>query len=195
MTTTKITQTQYAAPTAGSVTDNATTGTFAASPTFWKVTATGPGGIEGVPSSELTMTPTLNHCVNVIFTPPAGATGYKVYRGPTGAEDHLVGQGSCVGGVSTTFVDTGAAGTVATMPSTQAASTVTKVLDTCGARPTKASLSPSPAVLQGMYLALYAAISEWLCDAASATSVSTTSSVALLAKKRAAAAGFVLAEV
>jgi hypothetical protein len=46
----------------------------------------------------------------------------------------------------------------------------------------------------GMSGALLQAEAEWLCDATSATAVPTTSAVAVLAKKRAAAAGFLIQE-
>jgi hypothetical protein len=182
-----------AAPTAVSATDNATAGTLTATTYYWKITATGPFG-ESIASAEFSLLATVNHSANIIFTPPAGATGYRLYRGPTGAEDHLIMSGACVGGVSNTVIDSGAAGVAATPPATAALVTVPKTVQL----PTKANLpaltSWPPGTGQPLQNALYQALSEWLCDCASATSVPTTTAVALLAKKRAAACGFLLQE-
>ncbi len=190
MTTTQIKQLQFAAPTAASVAAVAGGGTFAAATYFWKVTATGPGNIESIPSSEVTVAVALNGHADVTFTPPATATGFKLYRGPTGAEDHVVYAGGCAGGVANTFTDTGVTGTVATLPTTQALGTVTKNVTI----PAKSNLTATPAIGVGAQLGLYEGMSEWLSDAASATSVPTTSSAALRGKKMCAAAGFLIQE-
>ena len=94
-------------------------GTFTAGSVYWKVTALfGTGETTG--SNEFTLSVTANQKVTLTWTPVNGATGYKVYRGTTaGSENVLVGS---VGPVAT-FVDTGAAGTAATIPASSTAPT------------------------------------------------------------------------
>jgi len=184
-----------AAPTAVSATDNAViAGSLAAISYFWKITATGPFG-ESIASAEFTLLATVNHSANILFTPPAAATGYRLYRGTvTATENVLVMTGGCTGGVAATVVDIGSAGVAATPPASSALTTVTKAVTI----PAKSNL---PAVdlahligTAGGNQFLYAGLAEWLSDAASATSVPINTSAALRGAKMAAAAGFLLQE-
>src|SRR5258708_20412215 len=74
------------------------------------MTGTGPFG-ESIASAEFTLLATVNHSANILFTPPAAATGYRLYRGTvTATENVLVMTGGCTGGVAATVVDIGSAG-------------------------------------------------------------------------------------
>src|SRR5258708_11216817 len=80
------------------------------------MTGTGPFG-ESIASAEFTLLATVNHSANILFTPPAAATGYRLYRGTvTATENVLVMTGGCTGGVAATVVDIGSAGVGPTPP-------------------------------------------------------------------------------
>ena len=93
-------------------------GTLAAATYFWKVTAIDAGG-ETVGSNEVTATTTGTTSSQPLSWPAiAGSTGFKVYRGTAaGAENTLV---ATLGAV-TSYTDTGAAGTAATVPAANTA--------------------------------------------------------------------------
>lgn len=115
-------------------------GTFAAGTYYWKVTATGPVG-ETAGSNEVTATLTLNQQQPLSWVLPVGATGIKVWRGTAaGAENTLV---ATLGAV-TSYTDTGSAGTVQSIPTTNtAAPAYTKLTahDNAGLTPTVPTLS------------------------------------------------------
>lgn len=91
----------------------ATGGTFAAGTYYWKVTAINAVG-ETVGSNEVNATLVANGTQVLNWGAVAGS-GFKVYRGTApGAENVLV---ATLGNV-TTYTDTGAAGTAATVPAT-----------------------------------------------------------------------------
>jgi hypothetical protein len=108
------------APTGLGITPSGAGGALGAGTYFYKVTATLTNG-ETLGSNEVTsgaLTGTTNK-VTLNWTAPAGggATGYRIYRGTViGAQNVLVG--IVTDGATTTFVDTGAATTPATIPST-----------------------------------------------------------------------------
>ena len=110
------TVTSLTAPTLTLGATSTTGGTLPAGATYWKVTATG-SGAESIGSNEVTATLTGATSTQVLsWTQPAGATGYKVYRGTAaGAENVLVT--TIASGSTLTYTDTGAAGTAATVPS------------------------------------------------------------------------------
>lgn len=110
-----------AAPTLTGGTTNASGGTFTAGTYFWKVTAvTGYGETTG--SNEVSATLVLNGSKNLSWTAVAGAEQYKVYRGTvTNTQNVLV---TTLGSASLSYVDTGSAGTAATVPSSSTAGNI-----------------------------------------------------------------------
>lgn len=105
-----------------------TGGTFAAGSYFWKLTATNANG-ETIGSNEVTATLALNGTQIINWTAISGATGYKLYRGTSaGGQDKLITTISS--GATVTYTDTGAAGTAATVPTsnTTGKGTLHKVL-------------------------------------------------------------------
>lgn len=115
---------QVVAPVLTLGTTSTTGGTLAAGATFWKVTATDAAG-ETVGSNEVTATLTgTTSSQPLSWVLPANATGIKVYRGTVaGSENVLV---TTLGAVSS-YTDTGAAGTPASVPTvgTTAAASLT----------------------------------------------------------------------
>lgn len=108
------------APTALSATPAGTGGALGAGTYFYKVTATMTNG-ETLAGNEVTsgaLTGTTNKVVlNWTAPPNGGATGYRIYRGTSiGAQNVLVGV--VTSGATTTFTDSGAGTTPATIPST-----------------------------------------------------------------------------
>lgn len=92
---------------------NSATG-FAPGTYFWKVTAINTLG-ETVGSNEVTATLILNDHQTISWSPIAGSTGYKVYRGTAaGGENKLI----ATVGTILNFVDDGIPGTTATVPTT-----------------------------------------------------------------------------
>lgn len=90
-----------------------TGGTLAAGQTYWKITAINAQG-ETVGSNEVTALLTGATSTQVLsWATVPSATGFRVYRGTApGAENKLV----ATLGVVTTYTDTGAAGTTASVP-------------------------------------------------------------------------------
>lgn len=89
-----------------------TGGTLAAATYFYEVTAITPGG-ETTASNEKSQVTTGTTSSNTIsWAAVPGATGYKVYRGTAAGGENV--QYSVAGGGTTSFLDTGAAGTAAT---------------------------------------------------------------------------------
>src|SRR5258708_25082141 len=102
------------------------------------MTGTGPFG-ESIASAEFTLLATVNHSANILFTPPAAATGYRLYRGTvTATENVLVMTGGCTGGVAATVVDIGSAGAAPDPPPPPAPATPPQ------ARPAPAPTHPPP---------------------------------------------------
>ena len=101
-------------------TTNSTGGTLAAGSYVWVITTTNFSG-ETTSSNEVSATLTgTTSSVGLSWTLPDGADGVKVYRGTVaGSENVLV---ATLGAVST-YTDTGAAGTSATPPADNTAST------------------------------------------------------------------------
>jgi hypothetical protein len=100
-----------------SVVGSTTGGTFTAGTYFWVVTATNTNG-ETAKSNEVTAVLT-GSTGSATLTWPAvdGATGYKVYRGTsTTNENHLIATVT-----TTSYLDTGSAGSSATVPITNTA--------------------------------------------------------------------------
>lgn len=96
-----------------------TGGTFAAGAYFWKLTALNAKG-ETLASNEVTVTLAVNGTQVLNWAAVTGATGYRVYRGTVaGSENALV---TTLGAV-TTYTDTGTAGTTASPPTTNTATT------------------------------------------------------------------------
>jgi hypothetical protein len=91
-----------------------TGGTFAAATYFWKITAVDAGGGESPVSNEITNAIALNGTIAMSWVALTNAVGYKIYRGTvTNTENKLV---ATLGAV-TSYIDTGTAGTTATLPS------------------------------------------------------------------------------
>lgn len=115
------TGTTLSAPSSVGVSAQGTGGTFATGTYYWKTTSTNWRG-ETTASSEVSASltgPTAS--ASLSWTNPAGSSGTKIYRGTTaGGEDKLVA--TLAAGVGS-FTDTGAAGTSATVPSSNTAST------------------------------------------------------------------------
>lgn len=107
-----------AVPVAVAPTTSATGGTLAAGTYFYKVTATGASG-ETIGSNEVSVTTTGSTSTTTLtWSAVPGAAGYKIYRGTaTGAESAYFS----VAGNVLTFTDTGAAGSVGTVPTTNTA--------------------------------------------------------------------------
>jgi hypothetical protein len=108
------------APAALTITPSSTGGTFAAGSYFWEVTAIFANGDETLPSNEVTTTfEGSTSSVVLSWNAPGGggAVGYKVYRG-TSAFNISVLVTEIDSGATTTYTDTGSAGTPATPPST-----------------------------------------------------------------------------
>ena len=104
--------TSLAAPTGQAATPVGTGGTFAAGTYYYKIVATNGSG-HSVPSGEVNATVVLNGSVNLSWTAVTGATGYQIWRGTSaGAEDHFQTSST------NSFTDTGVAGTVGTIPTT-----------------------------------------------------------------------------
>jgi hypothetical protein len=90
-----------------------TGGTFAAATYFWKITAVDAGGGESPVSNEITNAIAINGTIAMSWAALTNAAAYKVYRGTaTGAENKLV----ATLGLVTSYIDTGTAGTTATLP-------------------------------------------------------------------------------
>jgi|GEM_PF-2095308 hypothetical protein len=89
-----------------------TGGTFAAGTYYWKVTAKSAGG-ETLGSNEVTATTTgTTSSQPLSWTAPVGAASYNVYRGTAAGVENVF-----VGNVTTTsYTDTGAAGTTVSPP-------------------------------------------------------------------------------
>lgn len=106
-------------PSAVTATASTTGGTLAAGATYWVITATNANG-ETTRSGEVTKTLTgSTSSVALTWTLPHGATGSKIYRGTTtGAEGTLV---TTISGTTSTYTDTGTAGTSVTPPTTNTA--------------------------------------------------------------------------
>jgi len=91
-----------------------TGGTFAAATYFWKITAVDAGGGESPVSNEITNAIAINGTMAMSWVALTGAASYKIYRGTaTNTENKLV---ATLGAV-TSYIDTGTAGTTATLPS------------------------------------------------------------------------------
>lgn len=114
--TLSATNAQSSAPVITLGTTGTSGGTFAAATYFWKVTATTTVG-ETSGSNEVTHAVAANGTQQLNWSIIGGANGYKVYRGTaSGSENVLVATIS--GGSTVTYLDTGIAGTSATVPST-----------------------------------------------------------------------------
>lgn len=102
-----------AAPVLTLGTTSTTGGTLAAGATYWKITAINAAG-ETLGSNEVTATLTGSTSSQPLsWVAISGSTGFKVYRGTApGAENKLV----TTLGLVTSYTDTGAAGTTATLP-------------------------------------------------------------------------------
>ena len=108
------------APLQGAATTATTGGTGLAASTayFYKVTALGVSG-ESLGSNEVSVTTGLGatNSNTLSWSAVVGATGYRVYRGTAvGAESVYYAPGNVL-----TYVDTGAASTVGTVPTTNTA--------------------------------------------------------------------------
>lgn len=108
---------QIPAPVLVSATGSTTGGTFAAGAYWFVVTATTANG-ETVASNQFGVTLTgSTSSVALVWNAVDGATGYNVYRGTTtGGENKLITTTTAL-----TYVDTGTAGTTATVPVTNTA--------------------------------------------------------------------------
>jgi len=105
---------QLPAPSGLRVVGSKSGGTFAAGSYFWKVTATNANG-ETVGSTEAATALTSASSAALSWTPVAGATGYKVYRGTTaGHENARVA--TMATSWTVTYTDTGLVGTPASPP-------------------------------------------------------------------------------
>lgn len=99
---------------------SSTGGTLAAGTWFYQVTATMPGSTESLPSNEVAATTTgSTSSVALSWVAPsgAGATGYKVYRGNSQTNLSVL-VATITNPATTTYTDTGGAGTPASPPST-----------------------------------------------------------------------------
>jgi hypothetical protein len=105
-----------AAPTITLGASAGTGGTFTAGTYYWKATWVNANG-ETVGSNELSASVAANGTqVITVNTAPAGATNWKLYRGTTaGGESVLV---ATTAAATTSYTDTGAAGTAGTVPTT-----------------------------------------------------------------------------
>jgi len=161
MTTTQIKKNQAAAPTAPSATAQAGGGTFAGGvQMFYKISCLVAGVGESIASTEVSATPAASGRVDLTWTPPAGTTASRIYRGTvTNTENVLVAQ---VQGNVGAFSDTNLNAGAATPPATNAFGSATK----SGAAPTKANIpAGTPA---GLGNQLYCALVEW-CAMSTAT--------------------------
>lgn len=107
------------APASPGATGSGSGGTFAAGTYYWKITATNIAG-ETTGSSEVSavLTGSTSSCA-LAWTAVTGASGYKVYRGTSaGAQDKLIATVT-----TNSYTDTGTAGTAATVPGANTAST------------------------------------------------------------------------
>ncbi|TDH57556.1 hypothetical protein E2F47_01955 [Mycobacterium eburneum] len=114
--------TQYLpAPTGLTVAGSATGGSFAAGTYYWVVTAINANG-ETLASNEVNTTLSGSTSeATLAWSAVSGATGYKVYRGiKSGGENALITTISSQS--TTTYTDTGAAGSAASPPTTNTAS-------------------------------------------------------------------------
>jgi hypothetical protein len=180
MTTTQIKKAQAAAPTGCSANPVAGGGTFTAGAKYWKITACGAWG-ESIASAEFTATLALNGHADLAWTGlPAGTTGINVYRGPTGAEDHLI---ASLSGAPMGCTDTGAVGAVVSPPATSAWASVTKT----GIVPAKSNVpAGTPA---GLAQQLVQGMTEWLAGGGTGAGP-----IGKIAAKTVAGAGFALQE-
>jgi hypothetical protein len=101
-------------------------GTFTSGAEYWKVTTLTALG-ESTGSNEVTATLTANQQQVLNWGAVSGATGYRVYRGTSaGSESVLVT--TINSGSTTTYTDTGTAGTAATVPTSNTTLGVTMPL-------------------------------------------------------------------
>lgn len=116
---TTLTGTSLSAPTSLAATGSGTGGTLAANTYYYKVTAYNHAG-ETIGSTEDSETVSGSTSkIDLSWTAVTGATGYKVYRGTSSN-----GQSVRVATVTTnSYSDTGSAGTAATVPESNTAST------------------------------------------------------------------------
>jgi hypothetical protein len=113
---TTLTYTQIIAPTVTLGTTATSGGTFASGTYYWKITSTTAVG-ETTGSNEVTATLATNGTQILNWAVIGTASGYKIYRGTAaGSENVLVT--TITSGATTTYLDTGVAGTAATVPST-----------------------------------------------------------------------------
>ena len=96
-------------------------GSLAAGSYFYEVTAITPAG-ETIASPEASTSVTGSSAVNLSWYAVPGATSYKIYRGTSSGGENTV---IATGVTSTSYTDTGAAGSVATPPSAGVRQTVT----------------------------------------------------------------------
>lgn len=109
-----------AAPSGLAVTASTSGGTLTAGAHFWVITATDSNG-ETTRSNEASATTTgSTSSAALSWNAVDGASGYNIYRGTTTTNENVLV--TTIGsGTTTTFTDTGAAGTSATPPSTNTA--------------------------------------------------------------------------
>lgn len=101
-------------------------GTFGAGAEYWKVTTLSALG-ESTGSNEVTATLSANQQQVINWGAVTGATGYRLYRGTSaGSESVLVT--TINSGSTTTYTDTGTAGTAATVPTSNTTLGVTMPL-------------------------------------------------------------------
>ena len=159
------------APTGLSATTAQTGGNFPASTTYYyKVTALDSAGGESLPSAELskaTVAGTATNTITLAWTPVAGATAYRVYRGtsPKAENVYYVTTGTIVATTTTTtystvaqdvnFTDTGLSSVLATIDSGTPPTTSTAVLS--------ANINPNPSF-----------VNKWQASGAGITSLTVT---------------------
>lgn len=126
-----------AAPGGITVTGAGTGGTLAAGTYYYVVTATNSAGETTASAQVSTVTTGSTSSAIINWNGVSGSTGYKVYRGTTsGAENKLI---ATIGSSSTeSFMDTGAAGTSASPPSSNTAN-ISLTIETSPASSTTAT--------------------------------------------------------
>lgn len=108
-------QTPLPAPVITLGTTSSSGGSFASGTYYWKLTAYNLVGAT-IASNEVTATVGFNGAQTINWTAVNGATGYNLFRGTAAGAENVKVAGITSGGI-VTYTDTGAAGTAATLPS------------------------------------------------------------------------------
>ena len=98
-------------------------GSFAANTYYWKVTARNTNGETTGQTATVSLVVTLNQKVTLTWTAVSGATSYRVYRA-TASNMSGAAYFDVAGGGTTSYVDTGTAGTSQAVPASNTAAVV-----------------------------------------------------------------------